>query len=345
MRVNSLRYVYTGGRNVIRAVWTALPGVAILVSGAVVAHAVSPIIGVNSLLLAIVLGFVLANTLGIPRVAAWGIATHPYWLVSGIVLMGVSLTLDSVFELGATVLFIVVAVAGFTLVAVELFARFLSVGERLSSLLAAGASICGVSAVIGVSRAIRATQAQVAYAAATILLFDAITLVVYPVIGNVLGLSSVVFGVWAGVSMFSTGPVVAVGFAHSDLAGQWATITKLARNTLIGLVVVVYASHYARAADEPSTSSVRTLWESFPKFVFGFLLFMVLASVGAFTTSQQAAIEMTYEWLFLIAFVGLGTDIRLAALRRAGLKPAIAVLCALLIVSTFSLGLLIIIFS
>ncbi len=328
-----------------RAALAALPGIAVLVSGAVVAYTVSPVVGVNRLLLAIVLGFVLANVIGVPRVAVRGVATHTYWLVGGIVLMGASMTLDSVFELGATVLGVVVLAAGFTLIVVELLARVFSVSKRLSSLLAAGASICGISAVIGVSRAIRAKQDQVAYAAATILLFDAITLVVYPIVGNVLGLSSVVFGIWAGVSMFSTGPVVAVGFGHSDLAGQWATVTKLARNTLIGLVVVVYASHYARGGDESATSSVRTLWESFPKFVLGFLLFMMLASVGAFTTAQQATIEMTYEWLFLIAFVGLGADIRLGALRRAGLKPAIVVLCALLIVGTLSLALLLVLFS
>jgi len=73
----------------------------------------------------------------------------------------------------------------------------------------------------------------ITFAAATVLLFDAVTLVAFPIAGEWLGLTGRQFGVWAGVSMFSTGPVAAAGFAHSTEAGQWATVTKLARNSLL----------------------------------------------------------------------------------------------------------------
>ncbi|MFC4542967.1 YeiH family protein [Halosolutus amylolyticus] len=321
-----------------------LPGLFALCIGAIAARAIALAGGPNHLLVAIALGFVLENAVGVPERLEPGIETHKLWLGAGIVLMGASLSLGTVLDVGGLVLLVVIGVAGVTLVVVETLARnVFGVADRLGSLLAAGASICGVSAVVAVAGSIDAREDQIAYAAATVLLFDAVTLVVYPIVGDLLDLSGIVFGVWAGVSMFSTGPVVAVGVAHSEVAGQWATMTKLARNALIGVVVLGYASYYARSGtgDRPS---LRTLWSEFPKFVVGFLALAALASAGAFSAAQQASIENAYNWLFLLAFVGLGTEIRLAELRTTGTTPVVVVLVSLLVVSTLSLAVLTVLF-
>ncbi|MEY7848496.1 YeiH family protein [Natrarchaeobius sp. A-rgal3] len=321
-----------------------LPGLAALCFGAVLARWIELVFGVNHLLVAIGLGFVLANAISVPDRLEPGIATHKLWLGAGIVLMGASLTLDSILEVGGVVLAVVVFVTGLTIAVVELLSRnVFGLADRLGSLLAAGSGICGVSAVVAVAGAIRAREDQVAYAAATVLLFDAVTIVVYPIVGDALGLSGIVFGVWAGVSMFSTGPVVAVGFAHSEVAGQWATLTKLTRNALIGVVVLGYAGYYARSA-AGTRPSVRTLWDEFPKFVLGFLALVLLATSGVLSPDQLDAIENAYNWLFVLAFVGLGTEIRLAELRKAGPVPAAVVLLALLVASTLSLAVLSVIF-
>ncbi|SDJ37207.1 YeiH family protein [Natronorubrum texcoconense] len=321
-----------------------LPGLLALCLGAVVARTLATALGVNHLLLAIALGFLAANVVGIPARLEAGIATHNLWLGAGIVLMGASISIETVLEVGAPVLVLLLAAVGTSLVAVELLARnVFGLSERLGSLLAAGASICGVSAVVGVAGAIRAREEQIAYAAGTVLLFDAITIVVYPLVGDLLGLSGTVFGIWAGISMFSTGPVVAVGFAHSDLAGQWATVTKLSRNALIGVVVLVYASYYARRGGG-GRPSLRTLWDEFPKFVLGFLALALVASAGVLSSTQQTSIENAYNWLFVLAFVGLGTEIRLADLRTTGATPALVVLLAFLVTSVCSLAVLLVLF-
>ncbi len=323
------------------------PGIVVLCLGAVLARGIADVGGPNHLLVAIALGFALGNVVGVPDRLAPGIATHKLWLGAGIVLLGASLSLEAVLEVGGPVLAVVVGVTGLTLVLVEVLARnVFGLADRLSSLLAAGASICGVSAVVAVAGVLEAKEGQIAYAAATVLLFDAITIVVYPIVGELLGLSGIVFGIWAGVSMFSTGPVVAVGFAHSEVAGQWATMTKLTRNALIGVVVLAYASYYARSgsAGAGDGRSLGLLWAEFPKFVLGFLALAVLSSLGAFSPDQQASIENAYGWLFLLAFVGLGTEIRLATLRATGSAPVVVVLVALLVASVVSLGVLTVLF-
>ena len=313
------------------------PGFVLLCLGALTAHVLSTFIGINELLLAIGIGIILTNTVGIPERFQHGTETYRIWLAAGIVLLGSSLTAGMLVETGGTVLVLLVATVTITLITVELIARNVAgVGHRLGSLLAAGAGVCGVSAVAAVGQAVRAREVHIAYAAGVVLLVDAVTIVVYPIIGSLLDLPDVVFGVWAGVSMLSTGPTVAVGFAHSELAGQWATTTKLARNALIGVVVLGYASYYARRGESGSPSA-RMLWESVPKFIFGFIILAVLASVGAFSPEQQESLANAVNWLFLLAFVGLGTEIGAENIRKTGVAPVLTVLTAFVVVSALSL--------
>lgn len=315
----------------------ALPGFLALCLGALLARGLSLFVGIHELLLAIALGFLFVNGVGVPDRFRPGTETHSIWLAAGIVLLGASVTIDAIVDAGSTVLLLLLGTVTVTVLTAETLARNVAgLTEKFSSLLAAGAGICGVSAVVAVGGAIRARETRIAYAAGVVLLVDAITIVVYPVVGAVLDLPANVFGVWAGISMLSTGPVVAVGFAHSEIAGQWATTTKLARNTLIGAVTLGYAVYYTRRAGD-SSIPLDVLWVEFPKFVLGFLLFMGLASAGLFSPTQQASIAEIVEWLFLLAFVGLGTKIRLDDLRRAGIAPALVVFTTISLVSVLSL--------
>jgi len=326
-----------------------LLGIGILVAGAVAARlGASRLPAVDELLLAIVVGVALTNTVGIPDRYDRGVGTHKVWLGAGIVLMGASLTPETILRSGVLLVLVVVGVACFTLLFVEALARFpFDVAERLASLLAAGASICGVSAVVAVGGSIDAREEQLAYAAATVLLFDAVTLVVYPILGEFFDISARVFGIWAGLSMFSTGPVVAVGFAHSDVAGQWATVTKLTRNALIGVVAVGYAVYYARRRLDADAGNVRAreLWDRFPKFVAGFVLLAVVSAAGFLSPGQVQSIEDAYGWLFLLAFVGLGTELELRKLRCAGVRPVLVVFVAFVTTSVASLLLLRLLFG
>lgn len=321
------------------------PGLGLLVALGLIARAVTAAVGGSHLLVVIGLGVVVANTVGVPDWAAAGVGSHGLWLEAGIVLMGAGVALGRIADAGPRILAVVGLAVPATLLTVEAFGRgVFDVPEKAGSLLAAGAGICGVSAVAAVAGSIDPDRKQVAYAAATVLLFDAVTLVLYPAVGRLLGLSDVVFGLWAGATMFSTGPVTAAGFAYSRAAGEWAVLAKLTRNALIGAVAVGYALYYGRRAGtgggEEGGVDARTpryLWETFPKFVLGFLGLMLLGSAGAFTPAQTAALGNASDWLFLVAFAGLGLSIDVRELGETGLRPVLAVLASLAVVSSLVL--------
>jgi uncharacterized integral membrane protein (TIGR00698 family) len=315
-----------------------LPGLALLAAGASLAHLVAGAVdGLSPLVVAVALGALVGNAVGTPDAAEPGVGVDKLFLETGIVLLGAAVVVEEFLAAGPTVLgMVVVTVAGGLLLA-EATARLLfRLDGTTPSLLAAGASICGVSAVVAIGRVLDARGSAITFAAATVLLFDAVTLVAFPIAGEWLGLTGRQFGVWAGVSMFSTGPVAAAGFAHSPEAGQWATVTKLARNALLGGVAVAYSLAYtARSATDPG---VRRVWAEFPKFLLGFLAVAAVANSGLLSSAALASIGRVSDALFTLAFVGLGLSIRLREMREVGAAAVGAVLVHLLVVSALALA-------
>ena len=315
-----------------------LPGLALLLALGLLARGVTALVPVGSHLLVVIgLGVLVANTVGVPDWAGPGVGTHDRLLEAGIVLMGATVGLGGVLDVGGRVLLVVVLAVCVTVVTVETLSRTVfDVPEKVGSLLAAGSGICGVSAITAVAGSIDPDRREVAYAAATVLLFDAVTLAVYPVVGELLDLSDLVFGVWAGATMFSTGPVTAAGFAHSRAAGEWAVLVKLARNVLIGAAAIAYALYYTGREASGTTvgSTPRYLWRTFPKFVLGFVLLMLLGSVGAFSSGGTAALGAASDWAFLLAFAGLGLGIDAREFRDMGVAPVGVVLTSLVLVSS-----------
>jgi uncharacterized integral membrane protein (TIGR00698 family) len=311
-----------------------LPGLALLGLVAAAAQLLGTRIPLLSpLVLAIGIGAIVANGVGLPGWAEAGVGRHSLLLETAIVLLGAELSVAALVAAGPGLAVLVVAVVAFGLGLVTVLSRVADLNERIGSLLAAGASICGVSAIAAVAPVCDADEAQVAHAAATVLLFDAVTLVAFPVAGTLLGADPRVYGVWVGLSMFSTGPVAAAGFAHSTTAGEWATVTKLARNALIGVVAVWYSVRYAGRADGGAERSLGRTWADFPKFLVGFAALVALTSAGAIPAPAVDAIARTSDALFLLAFAGLGVELRLDRMRDAGLAPVAVLGVALLVVS------------
>jgi uncharacterized integral membrane protein (TIGR00698 family) len=315
-----------------------VPGLALLAAGALLSHLVAGAVdGLQPLVVAVALGALVGNAVGTPDVAKPGVGVDKLFLETGIVLLGAAVVVEEFLAAGPTVLGLVVVAVGGGLLLAELIARGLfRLDGTTPSLLAAGASICGVSAVVAIGRVLDARGSAITFAAATVLLFDAVTLVAFPVAGEWLGLTGRQFGVWAGVSMFSTGPVAAAGFAHSPEAGQWATVTKLARNSLLGGVAVVYSLAYtARSATDPG---VRRLWAEFPKFLLGFLAVAAVANSGLLSPAALESIGRASDALFTLAFVGLGLSIRVREMREVGAAAVGVVLVHLLVVSALALA-------
>ena len=321
----------------LRAVRRGVPGLVVLATIGVAAELIGGAVGFDPLLLAVVIGAVVANGPGVPAWSRPGVAGHALLLEVAIVLLGARLALDELVAVGPRLLGLAVAAVLAAILLVEGLSRLVTDLDRQgASLLAAGAGICGVSAVAAVATSIDADDHVLAYAAATVVFFDAVTLAVFPVIGSFLGIPARPYGVWVGLAMFSTGPATAVGFAAGPTAGVFATLAKLSRNALIGPVVACYAVVHGRSTGG-SAGVVRTSWSALPRFLVGFVLIVGIANLGVLSPTALARIDAVAAGAFLLAFAGLGLSMSVESIRRTGLGPLVVVGGSLLAVGTLAL--------
>lgn len=277
---------------------------------------------IEYVLWAIVFGLIVANTTGVPQLFRPGIDTYEFWLKAGIVLLGVRFVLGDVLKMGGISLACVAVELALSLVLMTYLGRAFRLSPKLTSLLAIGSSICGVSAIIAAKGAIDADDEDTSYAIAAILSLGAFSLFAFPAIGHALGMSDQAFGLWAGLAVDNTAEATAAGALYSDTAGKFAVLAKTARNATIGFVVLGYAIYWARQAKASVIENkAGFLWQKFPKFILGFLFISTLATVGFFSKGQTADIANLSRWAFLLTFAGVGLRTNIREMAKQGIRP------------------------
>jgi uncharacterized integral membrane protein (TIGR00698 family) len=283
-------------------------------------HLVLP--NIEYVLWAILIGLAISNLTGVAEIFKPGIATYEFWLKAGIVLLGSRFLLGDVWKLGGISLGLVAIEILGSLAFMTLLGRLFGLRPKLTTLLAVGSAVCGVSAIIATKGAIDADDEDSSFAIAAILALGAISLFTFPLIGHALHLSDHAYGAWAGLAVDNTAEATAAGALYSDAAAKLAVLLKTTRNALIGFVVLAYAIYWASQGQAKAvTNKAAFLWQKFPKFVLGFLLISLLATFGIFTKDQNTALANLSRWAFLLTFAGVGLRTNFREMRKQGLRP------------------------
>ncbi|MEQ1884977.1 MAG: putative sulfate exporter family transporter [Bryobacteraceae bacterium] len=279
---------------------------------------------IEYVLWAILFGLAVSNTIGIPALFRPGVDTYEFWLKIGIVFQGVRFLLGDVLRLGGASLVFVAIELGISIALMTWLGRMFKLTPKLTSLLAIGSSICGVSAIIASKGAIEADDEEVSYAIAAILALGAFSLFAFPAIGHALGMSDNAFGMWAGLAVDNTAEATAAGALYSDAAGKYAVLAKTTRNATIGFVVLAYALYWAkRSQAKEIVNKGAFLWQKFPKFVLGFIAISLLATLNVFDKAQMTDLANLSRWAFLLTFAGVGLRTDLREMRKQGMRPFI----------------------
>ena len=301
-------------------------------------HLVLP--NIEYVLWAILIGLAVSNTIGVPAIFRSGVSTYEFWLKTGIVLLGARFLLGDVSRLGGLSLVLIAIELALALTFMTYLGRAFKLKPKLVSLLAVGSSICGVSAIIAAQGAIDADEEDSSYAIAAILALGAVSLLVFPLVGHALHLSDRAYGLWTGLAVDNTAEATAAGALYSDAAGKVAVLAKTCRNATIGFVVLGYAIYWAskgQAAEVKNKGAF--LWSKFPKFILGFLLISLLATVGFFAKPELLALGNLSRWAFLLTFAGVGLRTNLKELGKQGVRPFIVGAVGEVVIAIITLGL------
>jgi uncharacterized integral membrane protein (TIGR00698 family) len=296
---------------------------------------------IEYVLWAIIFGLIVSNTIGVPAICEAGVDTYEFWLKSGIVLLGVRFLLGDVARLGAVSLVCVALELVVSIAVMTALGRAFNLPPKLTSLLAIGASICGVSAIIAAKGAIEADDEDASYAIAAILALGAVSLFVFPLVGHALGMSDHAYGLWVGLAVDNTAEATAAGALYSEAAGRFAVLAKTTRNATIGFVVLGYALYWIRKGGAANVANKPAfLWAKFPKFVLGFVAISTLATLGAFTNAEAADIANLSRWAFLFTFAGIGLRTNLRTIARQGWRPLVVGVAGECAIALLTLGMI-----
>jgi uncharacterized integral membrane protein (TIGR00698 family) len=300
------------------------PGLAIAVGIALISRFLAQWLPptISEVLLAVFLGMIAANVVGLPRTTAPGITFAVQRILRlGIILLGARLSLGAVLDIGLGALGLVIVCMIVALSVALLAGRVAKLPSRLALLIGVGTAVCGNSAIIATAPVIQAEEREVSFAVATITLFGTLAVFLYPLIGHALGLSDRSFGLWSGVAVNDTSQVVAASAAFSTTARDVATVVKLVRNGLMAPLIVLIAWWWERRAVVATGAVSRGIRKAVPLFVLGFLTFVVLRTADLIDAPLAARIDAVATFSILVALSGVGLGTRVAQMRSMGLSP------------------------
>jgi uncharacterized integral membrane protein (TIGR00698 family) len=250
-----------------------------------IAGGTSPISGVP---VAILFGLLLRNVFRLPPALAPGLRFCTTTVLrAGIVLVGIKLSLFEMLRLGLAGIPVVVAAIAAGLVFVPWLNRRLGLPVRLGSLIAAGTSICGVTAIVSTAPTIEADESEVAYAVANVVAFGLFGMLVYPYLAHAVLRDSATIGLFLGTAIHDTSQVVGAALTYKqafadDVVLRVATVTKLTRNLFLAAVIPYLAWRHARDGGHGTAGAAKPAsWRSYvPAFILGFVAMAIVRSIG-----------------------------------------------------------------
>jgi hypothetical protein len=170
-------------------------------------------------LVALGLGLLVSNTLGVPRWLDPGLRVE-FYIKTGIVLLGASLPLTLIAWAGPVAIVQAAIVSLATFGVIYFAAVRLGLDRRLAATLGTGGAVCGVSGAIAVGGAVGAKKEEVSVAISLVVFWAIVMIFVLPLVARALNLSTGVAGAWIGTSEFADAAGLAAAQTYGGYAGN-----------------------------------------------------------------------------------------------------------------------------
>lgn len=250
------------------------------------------LLGLNYVVMGIVMGIIIVNVFKVPHWAENGVRLSRLGLKTGVILLG---TLYSAAELknlgGLSIIMIGFFVLGSVGLVLFIGARK-KIPNSMGGVLSAGMGVCGVSATVAAAPVVQAKSVEIAYTIGTILLWGVGCMFLFPIIGNLLGMSHVQFGAWAGTGILNSAQVAGAALAYQPDGIETlkvAEIFNITRVLVLPIIVLWLAVWYVKREGETAekVNVGAVVIEKFPLFVLGFILMFALSTTGIFAPANH----------------------------------------------------------
>jgi len=299
-------------------------------------------------LVALGLGLLVSNTLGVPRWLDPGLRVE-FYIKTGIVLLGASLPLTLIAWAGPVAIVQAAIVSLATFGVIYFAAVRLGLDRRLAATLGTGGAVCGVSGAIAVGGAVGARKEEVSAAISLVVFWAIVMIFVLPLVARALNLSTGVAGAWIGTSEFADAAGLAAAQTYGGYAGNvpgiagnpdaavsaFTLMKVIGRDMWIGVwafvLSLIATARWERTAIH-SKSRAAEIWNRFPKFVLGFIVASAVVTLVArgfdyaaykkeVVPALVAPLQAFRTWAFTFAFLSIGLTTRIREFASIGARP------------------------
>ena len=226
-------------------------------------------------------------------------------------------------------LFTIISVVGTLLIGMFIGCKVLKLNRNTSYLISSGTAICGGSAIAAVGPIIKAKDADMSMALATVFILNAIGLFLFPVLGHWLDLSQQDFGTWAAIAIHDTSSVVGAGAAYGEEALQVATTIKLTRALWIIPLALVTSVIFRSEGKKISI----------PWFILFFIVAMLINTylLADYPEVGKFIAGIARKGLIITMFF-IGASLSIDVIKSVGIRPLLQGVLLWIIISAASLA-------
>ncbi|MEM6634604.1 MAG: putative sulfate exporter family transporter [Pseudomonadota bacterium] len=244
----------------------------------------------------------------------------------GVALLGTRISFGMAADLGWEVVGLTACVVIATIAFGMLIGRFFGFGPRFSFLSSGAVAICGASAALAISAVLpkdERSEERLVFTVVGVTVLSTFAMIFYPIMTELVGLSSVMAGIFLGATIHDVAQVVGAGFSVSQEAGEISTVVKLIRVSMLAPVVFAAALVLRRSARAGDAAAGRP--PLVPLFVIAFFLLVALNSFGLLPPWLVQISEGVSRWALLCAVAAVGVNTSLKDVVNVG-GAAIALL-------------------
>jgi uncharacterized integral membrane protein (TIGR00698 family) len=234
----------------------------------------------------------------------------------GIVLIGATISLPYALSVSSVYLpwislFVIVSfVAGLML------GRLLGIHHRVAFLLSSGAAICGGTAMAAVAPIIKAKPQELLIAMTIVFLLNAVAIIIFPIVGNYLGMNNFEFGAWSALAIHDTSSVIGSALIFSNESAQVAATLKLGRT--IWLIPLILIANWMFNKQAQVTK--------FPRFILFFILAIIANTIFSFNEQTINIFQISSQAFLLFGLFCIGSQFDSDELKSISGKPLILAL-------------------
>ncbi len=295
-----------------------------------ISEPLAQIIGITVIpvsLICLIIGIIIGNLISLP--SSWIRGTNfikQNILQIAIVFLGLKISFSQVSKVGLSSLAVIIIVFLIVFILLVILQSIFLKNRGLVNLIGIGTAICGITAIMSSSSVLKSKEQDVAIAVLIVVLWGSIGVFTYPFFVEWFFSSEISKGLFLGVGIHDTSQVLAASLIHFDINGnsivlETATLTKLIRNLFLALLIP-YLAIKVQSKTLDQRTILKQITNNIPLFVYGFLFFILLRTVGDQIFTSFPIWKHLLHWnhqlvstLFGLALIALGLSIKIKELK------------------------------